>query len=52
LAPDARFAMADDAPMITPNAYLTKPLDIARFLEEVGALAGQPREQAAGAGGR
>ena len=52
IGPDARFGMADDVPMIIPNAYLTKPLDLGRFLEEVGALAGHPREQEAGAGRR
>jgi DNA-binding response OmpR family regulator len=49
IAPDARFALAAEAPLITPNAYLTKPLDIGRFLAEVGALLGEARPQPAGA---
>jgi twitching motility two-component system response regulator PilH len=49
VSPDARFAMADDAPLITPNAYLTKPLDIGRFLAEVGALLGEPAPRLTGA---
>jgi CheY-like chemotaxis protein len=39
--PATRFSTADEAPMITPNAYLTKPLDIPRFLTEVSALLGE-----------
>jgi twitching motility two-component system response regulator PilH len=49
VSPDARFAMADDAPLITPNAYLTKPLDIGRFLTEVRALLGEPVPRLTGA---
>jgi CheY-like chemotaxis protein len=40
--PASRFAMASEAGMINPDAYLTKPLDIPRFLETVRALLGQP----------
>jgi CheY-like chemotaxis protein len=48
--PATRFSAADEAPMITPNAYLTKPLDIPRFLEEVRALLGElPQPAPAGA---
>jgi twitching motility two-component system response regulator PilH len=47
--PDARFAMAPEAPLITPNAYLTKPLDIGRFLAEVGTLLGEARPRLTGA---
>ncbi|MGE5647873.1 MAG: response regulator [Acidobacteriota bacterium] len=34
-SPDERFAMCPEAGMIRPDYYLTKPLDIARFLETV-----------------
>jgi two-component system alkaline phosphatase synthesis response regulator PhoP len=48
--PATRFSMADEAPMITPNTYLTKPLDIPRFLAEVSALLGEaPQPSPAGA---
>lgn len=47
--PATRFSTADEAPMITPNAYLTKPLDIPRFLTEVSALLGElPQASLAG----
>jgi two-component system, OmpR family, KDP operon response regulator KdpE len=32
-SPDERFAMADEAGLIQPDYYLTKPLDIPRLLE-------------------
>jgi CheY-like chemotaxis protein len=35
LSPDERFPMAGDLDMIRPDFYLTKPLDIAKFLEVV-----------------
>jgi CheY-like chemotaxis protein len=44
--PAERFSMAGEALLITPNAYLTKPLDIPRFLREVGALLGELPEPA------
>jgi hypothetical protein len=47
--PSARFSMAGEAPLITPNAYLTKPLDIPAFLAEVGALLGEVPEPAGAA---
>lgn len=31
--PDERFTMADEAGLIHPDYYLTKPLDLARLLE-------------------
>jgi CheY-like chemotaxis protein len=31
--PGSRFPMAGDLPMITPDAYFPKPLDVARFLD-------------------
>lgn len=34
-SPDERFAMCPEAGMIRPDYYLTKPLDIPRFLETV-----------------
>jgi len=39
--PASRFSMAGDVDMITPNAYLTKPVDVARFLHEIRALLGE-----------
>jgi len=33
LSPDERFPMAGEVDMIRPDYYLTKPLDIPRFLE-------------------
>jgi len=35
LTPDERFPMAGEVDMIRPDFYLTKPLDIPRFLEVV-----------------
>lgn len=35
LSPDERFAMAGEVGMIRPDFYLTKPLDIPKFLEVV-----------------
>jgi CheY-like chemotaxis protein len=32
-SPDERFPMSPEAEMIRPDTYLTKPLDITRFLE-------------------
>lgn len=49
--PATRFSMSEEAPMITPNAYLTKPLDIPRFLAEVSELLGELPE-GVGAGAR
>jgi CheY-like chemotaxis protein len=46
--PAERFSMAGEAMLITPNAYLAKPLDIPRFLREVGALLGELPEPIAG----
>jgi len=39
--PAARFSMAGEVDMITPNAYLTKPVDVPRFLAEIRALLGE-----------
>jgi CheY-like chemotaxis protein len=40
LDPATRFSRATEAPMIQPDIYLTKPLDIPRFLESVSSLLG------------
>ena len=48
--PATRFKMAGEVDMITPNAYLTKPLDIPSFLSEVNVLLGGPRDEDDGAG--
>lgn len=40
LDPQTRFSRALEAPMIQPDAYLTKPLDLARFLASVESLLG------------
>ena len=40
LDPATRFSRAVEAPMIQPDVYLTKPLDIPRFLENVASLLG------------
>jgi CheY-like chemotaxis protein len=34
-SPDERFSMCPEAGMIRPDYYLTKPLDIPRFLETI-----------------
>jgi CheY-like chemotaxis protein len=45
--PAERFAHAGEVDLVTPNAYLTKPLDIPRFLREVASLLGEHLETAA-----
>jgi CheY-like chemotaxis protein len=40
LDPATRFSRAVEAPMIQPDVYLTKPLDIPRFLASVESLLG------------
>lgn len=47
--PATRFSTSEEAPLITPDVYLTKPLDVPRFLREVGALLGESPEKLAGA---
>jgi two-component system alkaline phosphatase synthesis response regulator PhoP len=47
--PATRFAGAGEAALITPNVYLTKPLDIPQFLSEVASLLGEPAVSGAGA---
>lgn len=52
LDPEARFGHSDEAEMVTPNLYLTKPLDIPRFISEVETLLGEPRAHTAGVASR
>jgi CheY-like chemotaxis protein len=53
LDPESRFGgHTDEAAMVTPNLYLTKPLDIPRFIAEIEALMGEPRSHPAEAGSR
>ena len=40
--PARRFSMAGEMEMVTPNAYLTKPLDIHQFLAKIRELLGEP----------
>lgn len=47
--PASRFSRAEEVEMVTPNAYLTKPLDIQRFLAEVASLLGERAEAVTGA---
>ena len=42
--PATRFARSEEVALVIPNAYLTKPIDIPRFLAEVSALLGEPIE--------
>ncbi len=36
-SPDERFRMCSEAELIRPDCYLTKPLDVPKFLETVAA---------------
>ena len=45
LDPASRFGSATEAPMVTPDSYVTKPIDIPRFLESVRGLLRIPAEQ-------
>ena len=40
IAPGSRFLRAADAGMILPNCYMTKPLNIKEFVEQVHKLLG------------
>lgn len=40
--PSTLFKMAGEVDMVTPNGYLSKPLDIPTFLREIRALIGEP----------
>jgi CheY-like chemotaxis protein/AmiR/NasT family two-component response regulator len=44
--PVSRFSRAGEVDMITPDAYLTKPLDLPRFLAAVRALLGERQAEA------
>lgn len=46
--PSTLFRMAGEVDMITPNGYLSKPLDIPTFLREIAALLGDRPAAAAG----
>jgi CheY-like chemotaxis protein len=46
LDPATRFSRAGEVDLITPDAYLTKPLDIERFLAAVKSLLGDPKAEA------
>jgi CheY-like chemotaxis protein len=43
--PATRFSRAGEVEMITPDAYLTKPLDISKFLAAVRVLLGEQKAQ-------
>jgi DNA-binding NtrC family response regulator len=43
LDPTVRFSRFEEVEMVTPNLYLTKPLDIPRFVAEIAALLGEPQ---------
>jgi two-component system alkaline phosphatase synthesis response regulator PhoP len=38
--PSSRFPMAGEVPLITPDAYFTKPIDVPKFLECVRGMLG------------
>ena len=40
-SPAAQFSRAGEVDMVTPNSYLTKPVDLTAFLREVRALLGE-----------
>jgi hypothetical protein len=40
VSPATRFSMAGEVDMVTPDSYLTKPVDIPAFLDQVRALLG------------
>ena len=48
--PATRFRMAGEADMVTPDMYMTKPLDIPRFLSRVSELLSEQHAQNAQAG--
>jgi CheY-like chemotaxis protein len=45
--PSTRFSMAGEVDMVTPSRYLTKPVDIPRFLESIEELLGEQPQHAA-----
>jgi CheY-like chemotaxis protein len=44
--PAERFARSEDPSKVCPDIYMTKPLDIAKFLETVRSLVGAPSTKA------
>jgi two-component system, OmpR family, alkaline phosphatase synthesis response regulator PhoP len=50
LDPATRFRTAGEVDMVTPNVYLTKPLEIPRFIEEIRALLGEGQTRPVPAG--
>ncbi len=51
MGPATRFKTAGEVDMITPNVYLTKPLDIPCFLSEVRGLLGEAQAEPVFLGG-
>jgi twitching motility two-component system response regulator PilH len=47
-SPTTQFRMAGEVDMVTPNSYLTKPVDLTAFLAEVRALLGPEPDRATG----
>jgi CheY-like chemotaxis protein len=47
-APAERFARSEDPSRVSPDIYMTKPLDIPKFLETVRSLLGAPSTRATG----
>jgi CheY-like chemotaxis protein len=45
--PATRFSRAGEVDMITPDAYLTKPLDIPAFLAQIQVLLGRSEQEVA-----
>lgn len=43
LDPTVRFSRSEEVDLVTPNLYLTKPLDISRFVADIAELLGEPR---------
>lgn len=52
LDPATRFSHSEQVELVTPNLYLTKPLDLPRFISEIRALLGEPRNGEVQAGSR
>jgi len=50
LDPATRFRSAGEVDMVTPNVYLTKPLEIPRFIEEIRGLLGEGQTRPVAAG--
>jgi len=44
--PATRFQMAGEVDMVTPTSYMTKPIDLPRFLAEVRTLLGEQPDMA------